>query len=235
MAPDVPAKTLTETIVERIRDAIVDGAVQPGQKLPSESALVQEYSVSRTVVREAISRLAAAGLVETYRGRGSYVLTRPTPEEFHLATASVTTLAERLELLDFRIGCETETAILAASRADEQQRQSIAEALSRFRAAAGNPHRLIEADYGFHLAIAAASNNRHYLALLRSLGQTMIAMPRTRLEVGDTESSDVTAVRALAEHEAIRAAIDSHDAVAAGAAMRTHLTNSRDRLSRGPR
>lgn len=69
---------LAYDLVEELKRRILGGEIAPGEKLPDESGLVEEFGVSRTVVREAISRLQAAGLVETFQGRGSFVLEVPT-------------------------------------------------------------------------------------------------------------------------------------------------------------
>ena len=90
-------------MVERITSLIVSGEVRPGDKLPAESALMERYRVSRTVVRDAIARLQASGLVETYRGKGTFVLTRPTQTTFAADPARLRTVDDLVELLDFRL------------------------------------------------------------------------------------------------------------------------------------
>ena len=57
--------TLSAGVVAGLKDKILAGDLAPGAKLPSESELIEEYAVSRTVVREAVTRLRAEGLVET--------------------------------------------------------------------------------------------------------------------------------------------------------------------------
>jgi len=60
---------LADQIVDDLKRRILDGGIAPGAKLPGENSLVEEFGVSRTVVREAVSRLQAAGLVEVWKGR----------------------------------------------------------------------------------------------------------------------------------------------------------------------
>ena len=67
---------LAHDIVAELTQRILLGQLVPGEKLPSESAIVREQGVSRTVVREAISKLQASGLVETRHGIGTFVLER---------------------------------------------------------------------------------------------------------------------------------------------------------------
>ncbi|HZX05928.1 FadR/GntR family transcriptional regulator, partial [Kribbella sp.] len=104
---------LAYEIVEDLKQRILTGEIAPGEKLPGENSLVEEFGVSRTVVREAVSRLQAAGLVETFQGRGSFVLEVP---ERPPGLRAVRSHRDVLELMDFRIGVETEAAGLAAVR-----------------------------------------------------------------------------------------------------------------------
>ena len=123
------SRSLTHSVVEQIRSSI-DAAVD---KLPAESALMEQFAVSRTVIREAISRLQAAGLVETYRGKGTYVLTRPSEESFTAGPEQIRTPEDRLQLLDFRLGLEVEASALAALRRTPTQ---LAKSAARWRTSA---------------------------------------------------------------------------------------------------
>ncbi|MBO5393722.1 MAG: winged helix-turn-helix transcriptional regulator, partial [Pseudomonas sp.] len=76
---------LAHDIVAELTQRILLGQLAPGEKLPSESTIVREHGVSRTVVREAISKLQAAGLVETRHGIGTFVLERDPRQGIHLS------------------------------------------------------------------------------------------------------------------------------------------------------
>ena len=116
---------------------------------------------------------------------------------------------------------------------DENSAAAIRAAIEEFVAAA--PEDAVEADFGFHRAVAAASGNRFYLDLLDSLGPMMIMLPRTRL--GDahslTDASHVERVRR--EHDNVAEAVVAGDPDTARAAMRLHLGNTRRRLDAGRR
>jgi GntR family transcriptional repressor for pyruvate dehydrogenase complex len=221
---------LAHELVERLKARILAGDIEPGQKLPAESSLMDEYAVSRTVVREAISRLQAAGLVETFQGRGSFVLAVPEPTAFSLPTDRIRSHRDVLDLLDFRLGLEVEAAGLAAQRRTEHQLKAIERALSDFRRCADNPAQAVEADFAFHLRIAAASGNRFFTELLGSLGPMMIMLPRTRLDASYSYADPGHFTRVTLEHENIHDAIARSDPEAARAAARVHLANSRHRL-----
>jgi DNA-binding FadR family transcriptional regulator len=221
--------TLAQRVVTGLKDKILAGDLRPGHKLPSEAELIEEYAVSRTVVREAVTRLRAEGLVETFQGRGSFVLAMPEPTSFTVESAAIRTHHDVLDMIDFRLGIECEAAALAAARVDAAGAESIRAALDAFVAAA--PEDQVEADFGFHRAVAAASGNRFYLDLLDSLGPMMIMLPRTRL--GDAYSLTDTGhvERVLREHDNVASAIVAGDPDIASAAMRVHLGNTRRRLN----
>ena len=221
--------TLAQKVVTGLKDKIFSGDLPPGHKLPSEAELIDEFGVSRTVIREAVTRLRAEGLVETFQGRGSFVLAVPEPTSFTVESATIRTQHDVLDMVDFRIGVECEAAALAAARMTADSRATVDAALTAFVSAA--PEQAVEADFLFHRAVAAASGNRFYLDLLDSLGPMMIMLARTRL--GDAHSlTDATHVeRVRREHDDIAAAVVAGDADLARAAMRVHLGNTRRRLT----
>lgn len=217
--------TRTQALVDVLRARIVDGDLAPGQPVPSESELVGEFSVSRTVVREAMSRLQAAGLVETHQGRGSFVLARPSGRTF--AVEAGRSPADRVQLLELRLAVETEVAALAAARRSGDQLAAARRAAVAFAAAQERPAEAVGADFRFHSALADASGNRYLRDLVGTLGEPMIAMPAARLTAGPGALDLV-----VAEHEAVLAAVERGEAETARAAMRVHLANSIARLGR---
>lgn len=223
---------LTLQLVRRLTESIQGGELRPGDRLPTESELVRSHGVSRTVVREAMSRLNAQGLVETQHGRGSFVLASPSSTTFSVDPAEARSIDDLAELLEFRIGFETEAAALASARADSTRIAGIKDALSRFLAATDRPSDSVKADFEFHRSVAVASGNRYLLQILDSLGRTAIATPRERLEVAGDE--DPTPHHRLVgeEHANIYEAIARRDPADARAAMRVHLANSKHRLTR---
>jgi GntR family transcriptional regulator, transcriptional repressor for pyruvate dehydrogenase complex len=224
-----PMTTRPQHVVAGLKDKILRGDLAPGAKLPSEAEIIEEYAVSRTVVREAVSRLQAEGLVETFQGRGSFVLAVPEPSSFTLETSAIRSHHDVLAMVDFRIGVETEAAGLAASRVTPAAGAAISAAHESFTAVGHEG--AVEADFAFHRAIALATDNRFYVDLLDSLGPMMIMLPRTRLgdEYTMTDATHVERVRR--EHDNIAAAVLAGDADTARAAMRLHLGNTRRRVS----
>jgi GntR family transcriptional regulator, transcriptional repressor for pyruvate dehydrogenase complex len=221
--------TLAQRVLDGLKDRILAGDLLPGAKLPSEAELVTAYGVSRTVVREAVSRLQAEGLVETFQGRGSFVLAVPEPSPFSLESSAIRTGHDVLAMVDFRLGVECEAAALAATRVTAKAGRGIEAALEQFGTA--GQEGVVQADFAFHRAVAVATGNRFYVELLDALGPMMVLLPRTRLgeEYSMTDAAHVDRVRR--EHEQVAAAVLAADAETARAAMRVHLGNTRRRLS----
>jgi GntR family transcriptional regulator, transcriptional repressor for pyruvate dehydrogenase complex len=223
--------SLAQRVVTGLKGRILDGSLAPGAKLPSEAELIEEYAVSRTVVREAVTRLRAEGFVETFQGRGSFVLALPEPTQFGVEAATIRSQADVLAMIDFRLGVESEAAYLAARDRTAAAADAVRAALEAFATAA--PEEAVEADFAFHRAVADATGNRFYVDLLDSLGPMMIMLPRTRLpeEFSLTDAAHVDRVRR--EHDGIGAAVLAGDPETARAAMRVHLGNTRRRLTPG--
>ncbi len=225
-------QTLAVSLVDSLRRRIIDGTIPSGEKLPSESALITEFGVSRTVVREALTRLQAEGLVHTRRGSGSFALTPPAGEEESAAGGMrrPRTLEERRALLAFRAGLESEAAALAAARRTPEHITVLDDALAAFDAAGNHAATAVSCDFAFHRAVAEASGNFYFVDVLLSLGPAMIAMPPQRLEPADDDGRPDRLRRVAVEHAAVREAIAAGDPLTAAAAMRLHLANSRARL-----
>lgn len=219
------AHSLVDDFSVRIRDAVL----RPGDKLPTESEIMQVFGVSRTVVREALSKLQAGGLVETRHGIGTFVLHPRASGVFRLDAGDIATSVDVLAVLELRISLETEAAGLAAVRRSAEQLQAMRAALDEFERNVALEHDTVEADFDFHLQIAQSTGNPYFAEILAHLGRTII--PRTRIKaIRDHASGQAYLSRVNREHEEIHAAIARHDAESARAAMRIHLTNSRERL-----
>ena len=89
-------RTLALELVEHFGNRIREGALQAGEKLPTEAEIMGEFGVSRTVVREALSKLQAAGQVETRHGIGTFVVGVGDATPFRIAPEQLATLQEVL-------------------------------------------------------------------------------------------------------------------------------------------
>ncbi|ANY17626.1 FadR/GntR family transcriptional regulator [Bordetella pseudohinzii] len=225
-------RNLAQGLVENFTGRIRAGDIAPGQKLPTESEIMRQFGVSRTVVREALSRLQACGLVETHHGVGTYALRPSGEDDFRVDPAGLATVQDVLVLLELRICLETEAAGLAAQRRTPEQLAAMRRTLDAFQARLRAEGDTVTPDFEFHLLIAQATGNRYFAGLMSHLGSAVI--PRTRINAARMAGDDNEPylVRVNLEHETIFEAIRRQDAEAARAAMRTHLSNSRERLRR---
>jgi DNA-binding FadR family transcriptional regulator len=224
--------SLAEQLVERLTLQIRAGEIAPGAKLPTEAEIIASHGVSRTVVREALSRLSAAGLTQTHHGIGTFVR-EPSPRTgFGIDPSQMATMVEVLALLELRISMETEASALAALRRSEHQLEAIRKVLESFGQAISEGAGTVDHDFQFHLQIALATGNRYFAELMSYLGTMVI--PRTRLNTAELANLDRKEylMRVHREHQDIFDAIARQDPEAARAAMRTHLANSRERLRR---
>lgn len=210
------------------------GIYKPGEKLPTEPEVMAEQGVSRTVVREAMSRLQAAGFVETRHGVGTFVLHPPAiaPANSYLDLKTIVTLHDVLDMLELRISLETEAAGLAAQRRSAGHLASMRQALDAFQEKISKGESAVEADLQFHLQIALATGNKYFEDFYRYLGTTII--PRARLDTSkfSPEPAENYLSRTNREHESILNAIELKDPEMARASMRMHLSGFRERLRR---
>ena len=222
-------RNLAALLFDEFASKIRNGLLAEGEKLPTESSLVQAYEVSRTVVREALSRLQASGLVETRHGIGTFVRAPQATATLMLNADELTAAVDVMAVLELRISLETESAGLAALRRSEQQLQSIRTALRAFEEAFARGEDTVAHDLAFHTRIADATGNRYFGDILRHFGALLI--PRTRIASIHQPQRDPDYLRRVnREHEEILSAIERQDADSARAAMRIHLTHSRERL-----
>lgn len=224
-------RSLSETLADRIREQILSGELATGAKLPTEAQLSSAFGVSRTVVREALQHLRASGLVESFQGRGTFVLDVPQPQDAG-GLRDVRSRQDILHLIDFRIALECEGAALAATRRTPAQLAAVERALASFEAAAAQPTLVVQADFDFHAAVAQASGNPFIVETLTTFGPRMIMLQRTGLDERHEVTNAAHFQRVLTEHTSIAAAIERADAPSAAAAMRVHLAGSRARLRR---
>lgn len=233
--PRQRGRGLAHSLVDDFGVRIRDGVLRPGDKLPTESEIMQAFGVSRTVVREALSKLQAGGLVETHHGVGTFVL-QPRAAgvsgvvgAFRLDPGEIATSVDVLAVLELRISLETESAGLAATRRTEAQLLAMRSALDDFERNVAVAGDTVAPDFRFHLEIAQATGNPYFADIMGHLGTTII--PRTRISaIRNLDRGGAYLSRVNREHEEIYAAIARRDAESARAAMRIHLTNSRERL-----
>lgn len=221
-------RTLSDKLTDMLAREIRSGAYPVNARLPTEKFMTEEYGVSRTVVREVISRLKSAGLVETRQGSGTVVLDPAASDAFRLGRPDEDPARGVLRIIELRRGLEGEMAALAAERRSEQDMRRINRALAEIDYAVQMNGDGVEEDLAFHLAVAQATGNPHYPELLGML--TRALKDAIRVTRGNEARQARLAEDVRNEHEAIRAAIESQDIEAARAAAFHHMLNTAKRI-----
>ncbi|MDP3897642.1 MAG: FadR/GntR family transcriptional regulator [Mesorhizobium sp.] len=220
---------LADRLVDEIRDQIRSGALRSGDKLPTELQLAEEHGVSRTVVREAVTRLAADGLVTARQGAGVFVNEQAPVTIESLLSEMSGKVSMVLNVLEVRMAIEIESAALAAQRRSGSQEADIVAAFAEFDRLLRQGESTGSADFAFHRSIAAATNNPFYVEILDVLGRRTI--PRdlvTTFSPGVLQSTEYQN-RLQGEHRDIMMAIQDGDSTSARDAMRRHLSSSQRR------
>lgn len=219
---------LADQLYGQIVERIVSGALEAGDKLPSESELGRVYGVSRPVIREALMRLQADGLVSTRQGVGSFIRRRP-PEGL-IQFAEPSDVAGVLRCFEVRLAIEGAAARLAAERASPAAVEAIGQTLPALARAMDGDGRVEDADYDFHMAVAKAAANDFFVAILGSMHTAIDGL--LRISLGITRRGSRERMRRVCEeHEAIYDAILGKDPEGADLAMRYHLSRARRRIT----
>lgn len=219
---------LSDKLAALLMQKIESGELTPDERLPTEQRLSEQFGVSRTVIREAVSRLKSMGLLTSRQGAGVFVAPRHQARALAFDPTVFTSLESVLQVVEVRRGMEAEVAALAAKRMTSDKADVIAQALATLEAC--SPHGVdgVEADLEFHRSIARATDNPHYERLLGFLEQYQReAMRVTRTnEAMDGEYM----VQVNNEHRAIAEAVMRGDADAARDAAKRHMANAAYRL-----
>ena len=207
-----------EVVAAQLERLILDGALQPGDKLPPERELAERFDVSRSAVREALRSLELKGLVEPRPGEGTLVR---TPSIDALLNPLAGLLGRKLELvqelLEVRSMIEPHLAGRAARNAEKGDIARLKEILDRHDERVARRELAIEEDSEFHYTIARAAKNTVILKVLDVMMDILRESRERSLQVeGRREKS-------LAGHRRIFNAIKRRDAEGAEKAMRQHL------------
>jgi DNA-binding FadR family transcriptional regulator len=198
-----------------------------GDRLPAEAQLAATFGMSRTIVREALARLASDGITQARRGAGSYVKRRPSER---LGThMPMDALATTLGTYEVRFVLEAEAARLAAQRRSRQQLDAIERTLEALRAALLSNAPAHDEDWLLHRAIVEATANAAFVHVFDHLEDAVMRILRAGVDI--SRSRPPEAIKAMMdEHDAIVEAIRAQDADGAALAMRWHLSQGRKRL-----
>jgi len=220
----VQISRLYEQIVQQIEELILNGQLKPGDQLPAERELAQQFGVSRTAVREAVKALREKGLVEAYSGKGTFV-TNGTSQAIRQSLDLMIKIGEPgnlAQLEEVREILEPDIAALAATRVEEQHLATMREAIAVMDRSRQDPDAFIEADLDFHLSLAEAAANPIILSLIDSI---VGLLREQRMKIFCVKGGPE---RGQYHHKRILDAVEHRDPGAARQAMRAHLQQVRE-------
>src|SRR3974390_3137808 len=211
----VRSSGLYEQIVQQVKDSIHKGALKPGDQLPPERELAEQFGVSRTAVREAVKALHEKGLVEAFPGRGTFI-TDGTSYTIRQSLDRITRKGDEgfAYLAEVRAILAPEIAALATTRVEDEDLEALREQVRVMDQAKNDPDAFIEADLDFHLTLAEAAGNPIILSLIDSI---VGLLPEQRLGIFHVDGGPD---RGQYHHKKILDAIEHRDPVGAREAMK---------------
>lgn len=220
-------RKLYQEVLDRLQQRISSGEIAPGQQLPSERELMDQYGVGRPAVREALQELARSGIVEINHGERARVVV-PTADLLinqvdggarHLLQAQPGMLEH---LKEARVFFEAGLARIAAQRATPADVAKLQARLEEQRAAILDVDSFLNRDMAFHREIATISGNPIFAAMVEAMFTWATAFYRSIVRAPGVEQLT------LAEHQSIIDAIAANDPEAAAQAMQAHLLRANE-------
>lgn len=219
--------TLRHEVAEHIKKSIEEGKIKPGDRLPTEREMAEQFGVSRTVVRDAVKTLTGLGLLEVKHGVGIFVT---TPDSRFIARQLSGLVSNEndtiINLFEVRMLLETAAAGWAAERHSEEDLQLLRENVQSHEALikTNDINSLGEQDRKFHVLVAKSTRNPVIIRLMKSiLGLLEVSNRKTLTIKGRAQQS-------VEEHKDIFHAIEKKDVEEAQQAMKKHLSSVMDSL-----
>lgn len=219
---------LSEGVCDDLQGRIARGELKPGDRLPTEKALGEAFGVSRAVVREAVARLKADGLIESRQGSGAFVVEAPKTINLRFWQGAGPELVELRDIFELRAMVESAVAELAAQRRSKKDLKAMAKQLQAMDDAMASGNDGTEADDNFHIAMARATRNSYVSRLVEFLGRHFsdsrkLSWRGTRRELAHPQE-------AQREHRALFEAISSGNTEAARRCALDHLRGTAGRF-----
>jgi DNA-binding FadR family transcriptional regulator len=228
-AQRVPPARLGVAVVSDLVEAVVTGQVQPGELLPPEGPLAEQFGVSRTVIRESIKRLEEKGLVTVAQGRGTQVTPFGAwnvldPVVLSALIDNDDSLGVLDELSEVRSSLEASMAGTVAANRTAEQLSRLEQSLDVMRSSEHDSDSFRQADVLFHFTVMELSANR----LAENIAKILFKRALESSRYQGVDPKDAFALT-IAEHIAVLEAIRAKDVPAAQASMRAHIERAWER------
>lgn len=223
----IERKRVTDQIIDQLTAMVADGKFKPGDKLPPEHALMEQFGVGRSSLREAVGALSLVGMLTVRSGRGTHVSATAgeslsTPVRWRMFMD----WREKLhEFIEARITLEEALVGMAAERATEADIEEIRKGHNLMKTSKLTKRKVIHADLVFHMSIANASHNSVLARFLEELRQPV----RNWMEQKASLFGGYDQV--YEQHDLIFGAILARDPVKAKKAIREHLESVGESLA----
>lgn len=170
----IESKSLTGAVAEQLMTIVAKGQLMPGDRLPTEPELMEQFNVGRSTLREAVQSLVVAGLLETKRGSGTFVSESYTDYfSQRMNWDMVFSKQDLRDIIEIRCALEEQAAALAAERATDAQKEKLAQHVEAIRDISIGLEEAVEHDIDFHVTVAEASHNPLLLNLILSIRQIL--------------------------------------------------------------
>lgn len=217
---------LSDQISDFLISEIESGTIKPGELLPSEAELSDQFKVSRTVIREALGRLKYDGLLESSQGSRSKVAADGSMRVFRMNRLEASNLGEIGFLYEFRAILESGAAALAAKRRTDADLDEMKRLIEVLNQACDEHHDGTTENVEFHKKVTEASKNPYLFDFMEFLGNKI-----RDLVQADRDSSKQIGLppEVQKEHVAIFEAIAQKEPEKARTAVKTHIQNAAKR------
>ncbi len=224
----IKPKKVSAQIAEQIRSSILAGEFAPGDKLPPERELAEMFGVSRPSVREALNILSASGLVMSYQGGGTVVMSLVETTAGNPLTELIRYQQERaLDVIEVRKGMESWTAFYAAQRSLPEDIRRLEEIIQGMEQNLDGLKPSENLDANFHIVIARATHNIVWQHLMQTIFDAMKEFQQSVWRAVYLTREDHHLL--FRHHRRIYEAIKARDAEGARDAMLEHLTFAEQR------
>jgi GntR family transcriptional repressor for pyruvate dehydrogenase complex len=216
---------LYEQVADQVQQMVVDEALHPGDRLPSERKLAEQIRVSRSVIREAMKVLKVRGLIEARPGSGTYIR---EPQVADVSAPVGLMLSMRQvpgrfsNLLEVRRTLEVAVSGLAARRATDEDIARMEAAIVEAATHTDDVEQFTRADLAFHAALAEATHNELYSVLLAPIAGLSFEFRMSTYHHDAQAAIDGV----LFAHRQILDQVKAQDPEGARQAMRAHLDRS---------
>ena len=227
VAPITRVPRLSDRVAEKLLETILQRELKPGDKLPSERELGEQFQVSRTVIREATRGLVAKGIIDVRSGTG---LTVTAVDPASVAASMNLYLrggdVPYQHVHEVRAVLEIEVAAAAAERGTDEKIAALRAIHDRMVAEhkRGDKEAFAVTDVDFHRAIAKMTGNELYVLLLDAMGDSLLGIRRALSANSDSGVAKRNQSVAIRAHKRILDTIEARDPAGARIAMNEHLT-----------